>query len=74
MQVFVFIGKGGFCGATREASGGNLPDISGPWHLLKKTRLSREHGINTAIAMQDIQNHGYHLTTPDHISGPFGDS
>ena len=68
MQVFVFVGKGGICGATREASGVNLPHISGPWHLLKKTRLSRERGIDAAIALNDIQSQGYHLTTPDHIS------
>jgi hypothetical protein len=74
MQVFVFIGKGGFCGATREASGINLPHIGGPWHLLKKTRLSRERGINTAAALQDIESQGYHLTTADHISEPFGNS
>ncbi len=74
MQVFVFLGKGGFCGATKDASGGNLPHIGGPWHLLKKTRLSRERGINTPLALQDIKSQGYHLTTPDLISGPFGNA
>lgn len=72
MEVFVFKGKGGFCGATKDVSGVNLPHISGPWSFLKKTRLGRERGIDTAVALQDIKRQGYHLTTPDHISGLVG--
>lgn len=74
MQVFVFLGKGGICGATKEASGVNLPHISGPWHFLKKTRLSQERGIDPAEALQDIKVRGYYLTTPDHFSRPAGNA
>ena len=72
MEVFIFIGKGGFCGATKEPSGGALPPVSGPWYFLKKTRLSRESGINPKIAISDIKVKGYHLVRPDSISGSFG--
>ena len=72
MEIFVFIGKGGFCGATKEPSGVSLPHISGPWHFLKKTRLSQEGGINPTIALNDIKSKGYHLVTPDRISDSFG--
>ena len=72
MDLFIFIGKGGFCGATQEPSGVNLPHVSGPWHFLKKTRLSRENGINRTIALSDIKANGYHLVRPDRISGDFG--
>ena len=72
MEVFIFIGKGGFCGATKAASGVSLPGISGPWHFLKKTRLSSEGGINRDIALSDIKAKGYHLVRPDRILGSYG--
>ena len=72
MEVFIFIGKGGFCGAITEASGTGLPGVSGPWHFLKKTRLSQESGINRTVAISDIKAKGYHLVRPDRISGSFG--
>ena len=72
MEVFIFIGKGGFCGATKDPSGADLPHVSGPWYFIKKTRLSREGAINPDIAVSDIKAKGYHLVRPDHISGDFG--
>ena len=72
MEVFIFIGKGGFCGATKDPAGADLPHVSGPWYFIKKTRLSREGGINSNIAASDIKAHGYHLVRPARISGDFG--
>jgi hypothetical protein len=69
MEVFIFKGKGGFCGATKEASGVSLPGVTGPWHFFKKTRLSLERGIDHDIAARDIAAKGYHLLKSDHISG-----
>ena len=69
MEVFIFKGRSGFCGATKSASGSNLPDVAGPWYFLKKTRLSRERGINLNIALSDIKTTGYHLLNGDDISG-----
>ena len=74
MQVFVFKGKGGFCGVTKEASGTNLPGVSGPWRFLEKTRLSREMGINRTIAISDIKTKGYHLLKLENLSGNFGNA
>jgi hypothetical protein len=71
MDIFVFIGKGGCCGVTKEASGASLPAIGG-WHFLKKSSLSREGGINAKIALTDMASKGYHLVEPDRISGPVG--
>jgi hypothetical protein len=69
MEVFIFKGRGGFCGATKEASGINLPHVAGPWYFLKKSRLSREDGINLNVALSDIKAKGYHLLNQDGISG-----
>jgi hypothetical protein len=71
MEIFIFIGKQGCCGVTKDPSGADLPAIGG-WHFLKKSRLSQEGGINTKIALSDIESKGYHLVTPDCISGTFG--
>jgi hypothetical protein len=72
MEIYVFIGKGGFCGVTHDASGNSLPEVSGPWHFLKKTRLSKEGGINRETLISDIKTRGYHLVRHDRISGNFG--
>jgi hypothetical protein len=69
MEVFIFVGKGGFCGATKEASGASLPGIGGPWHFLKKTNLSLENGIDAMTALRDIKSKGYHLITSESLSG-----
>jgi hypothetical protein len=74
MEVFIFIGKGGFCGATQEPSAASLPHVSGPWRFLKKTKLSREQGINRTIAISDIRAKGYYLLKSEHLSGTFGNA
>jgi len=74
MEIFIFVGKGGFCGATKEPSGINLPRVAGPWHFLKKTELSREGGINPMTALRDIKTKGYHLITSEDLSGTAGNA
>lgn len=71
MEVFIFVGKGGFCGATKEPSGINLPRVSGPWHFLKKTKLGQEKGINPLTALREIKTNGYYLITSKNLSGTF---
>jgi hypothetical protein len=72
MQIFIFVGKGGLCGVTKEPSGINLPRVTGPWHFLKKTKLSQERGINPMIALREIKTKGYYLITSENLSGSFG--
>jgi hypothetical protein len=72
VEVFIFIGKGGFCGATKEPSGINLPRVSGPWRFFKKTNLTKEKGINLMAALREIKAKGYYLIRSDSLSDTFG--
>jgi hypothetical protein len=72
MEVFIFIGGGGYCGATTDPSGVKLPHVTGPWSYLKKTRLGQVTGINLLTALREIKTKGYYLIMPDNLSGPCG--
>ena len=68
MDVFIFLGKNGFCGATREPSEASLPRIAGPWRYLKRTKLSQEKGIDPLIALREIKANGHYLITSKNLS------
>jgi len=72
VEVFIFVGKGGFCGATLDPSGVSLPHVTGPWSFLKKTRLGQVTGINLLTALREIKTKGYFLIMPDNLSGTCG--
>ena len=69
LEVFIFISKGGFCGATTDPSGVRLPHVTGPWSYLKKTRLGQVTGINLLTALREIKLNGYYLIMPVNLSG-----
>jgi hypothetical protein len=74
LDVCIFIGKGGFCGATRDPSGASLPRIAGPWRFLKRAKLSQEKGIDPLIALREIKANGHYLITSENLSKTFGNA
>ena len=59
MDVFIFVGRGGVCGATTDPAGAKLPDGTGPWRFLKKTKLGQLTGISLLNALREIKMKGY---------------
>jgi hypothetical protein len=66
MLVHFFRGPGRVFGATRDATGANLPQKFAPWNAFKSLELTRDGnptpGVNTAECLDDIERHGFHVT------------
>ena len=65
MKVYVFRGKGGVHGFTKDKGGGNLPAAHGAWMFFKEIGMKRGEepriAVNTDDALTDIERQGYHL-------------
>lgn len=65
MQVFIFRGEGRVFGFTRDSGGGNLPTKQGSWSAFKSVELVRgqtQTGVNVEECLDDIEQHGVHVT------------
>ena len=65
MQVYIFRGEGRVFGFTRDSGGGNLPVKYGPWSAFKSLELVRSRtqpGVNVEECLDDIEQHGLHVT------------
>ena len=65
IAVFVFRSAEVY-GLTASADGANLPEMPAPWQRQAETLLvvgTTPFGIDAAQAVNDIESHGYHLTT-----------
>lgn len=65
MQVHLFRAEGRVFGATLDESGANLPIGLGAWSLFKTISVTREvpvPGLDVAECLDDIEQHGFHLT------------
>lgn len=65
MLLYLFRGPGRVFGFTPDANGANLPAKFAPWVPFKSVELSRDHatpGVDSAVCLDDIAQHGFHLT------------
>jgi hypothetical protein len=65
MQVHIFRGEGRVFGFTRDSGGSNLPARHGPWSAFKSVELVRgqtQPGVNVDECLDDIEQHGLHVT------------
>lgn len=65
MQVHIFRGEGRVFGFTRDSDGSNLPASYGPWSTFKSVELARgqtQPGVNVGECLDDIEQHGLHVT------------
>jgi hypothetical protein len=65
MHVHAFRGTGRVFGFTMDATGSNLPTQYAPWSPFKTldlTRGSELHGVRVDECLDDIDQHGIHLT------------
>lgn len=66
MLIHIFRGPGRVFGMTEDATGANLPPRFAPWTAFKSIELSRNGepmpGVNTTECLDDIEQHGFHVT------------
>jgi hypothetical protein len=65
MMVHIFRGPGRVFGFTTDESGTNLPEQFAPWASFKSVTLNRSvptPGVDANDCLDDIENHGFHLT------------
>jgi len=65
MQVHIFRGEGRVFAFTRDSNCGNLPARYGPWSTFKSVELARGQthpGVNVEECLDDIEQHGLHVT------------
>jgi hypothetical protein len=65
MQVHIFRGPGRIFGCTGDSGGENLPSQFGPWAAFKTLEMARgeaQPGVNVDECLDDIAQHGFHLT------------
>ncbi len=65
MQLHVFRGQGRVFAFTEDPSGTNLPAQYGPWTEFKTLDLVRgqsQPGVNVDECLDDIEQHGIHVT------------
>jgi len=64
--VHAFRGRDRVFGFTRDEAGANLPPQYGPWTAFKTIELYRDEphqGVDAAECLDDIDAHGFHLTS-----------
>jgi hypothetical protein len=65
MKIHVFAGPSRVFGFTEDATGDSLPASHGPWMPFKEIRMKRGDkpriSANIDEALDDIEDHGYHL-------------
>ena len=65
MLVHIFRGPGRVFGFTRDEAGAGLPQRYGPWTGFKSTEMHRDEphaGVDVNACLDDIREHGFHLT------------
>ncbi|OAI30579.1 hypothetical protein A1351_22625 [Methylosinus sp. R-45379] len=65
MLIHTFRGEGRVFGFTRVEDGMNLPKQYGPWTVFKSFEMHRDEphaGIDVNACLDDISEHGFHLT------------
>jgi len=65
MQVHIFRGPGRIFGFTGDEAGENLPAQYRPWAAFKTLEMTRgqaQPGVNVDECLDDINEHGFHLT------------
>ena len=65
-QVYAFKGQDRVFGFTRDDQAANLPDQYGPWTLFKTLELYHDEphpGVDARECLDDIEAHGFHLTS-----------
>jgi len=65
MQIHIFRGEGRVFAFTLDSDGGNLPARYGPWSAFKSLDLVRgqtQPGVNVEECLDDIEQHGLHVT------------
>lgn len=63
--VYIFRGPGRVFGFTTDALGSNLPARFAPWESFKSVVLTRDTatpGVNANACLDDIGDHGFHIT------------
>jgi hypothetical protein len=65
MQVHLFRATGRVFGFSLDSTGANLPAGLGEWTPFKVVDMTRGHpmpGVEVDACLDDIEDHGFHLT------------